>query len=63
MAAKTETKTPKKEEAKVYRFKSDYPALTVASLGVQFIEGYTEVKDLAVARALSTIDGVSLVEE
>ena len=63
MEAKTETKTPKKEEAKVYRFKSDYPALTVASLGVQFIEGYTEVKDLAVARALSTIDGVSLVEE
>lgn len=63
MAAKTETKTPKKKEAKVYRFKSDYPALTVASLGVQFIEGYTEVKDLAVARALSTIDGVSLVEE
>lgn len=48
---------------KAYRFRSEYKALTVASLGVQFRDGEAVTKDVGVARALATIDGVSLVED
>lgn len=48
---------------KVYKFKSAQKFLSVSSLGVQFINGEATVKDLAVARALTTIEGVELVED
>ena len=48
---------------KVYKFKSENPFLSVVSLGVQFINGNASTKDLAVARALARIDGVTLVED
>jgi len=62
---KDETTKPVEDvkPTKVYRFKSAYPALTVASLGVQFRGGYAEVTDVAVARALATIDGVEHIED
>ena len=67
MAKTAETKpaTPAKAEAKakVYKFTSVNPFLTVSSLGVQFRDGKAEVTDLSVARALVTISGVELVEE
>ena len=63
MAAKTTETKAQKSGAKVYRFRSAYPALTVASLGVQFVNGEAEVKDVAVARALATIDGVEHIED
>ena len=52
-----------KEEAKVYKFKSENAFLTVSALGVQFINGVATTTNLAVARALVKIDGVELVEE
>lgn len=57
----TENKEAKQEE-KVYNFTSSNKFLTVASLGVQFINGKASTKDLSVARALATIDGVERVE-
>lgn len=48
---------------KVYAFTSENAYLTVSSLGVQFIDGKATTTDLAVARALATIEGVKLVEE
>lgn len=50
-------------EAKVYKFKSANPFLSVSALGVQFINGVATTTNLAVARALVKIDGVELVEE
>lgn len=48
---------------KVYNFISENKFLTVTSLGVQFIDGKASVTDLAVARALATIDGVQHIED
>lgn len=65
--AKVETKpaTPDKAEAKSksYTFRSENPFLTVSSLKVQFMNGKATVTDVAVARALATIDGVELAED
>lgn len=58
---KAEAKATVKE--KVYNFVCSNKYLTVASLGVQFINGKATVKDLSVARALATIDDVTLVED
>lgn len=58
-----ETKAPTTKAGKVYNFTSSNPFLTVTSLGVQFVAGKASTKDLSVARALVTIDGVELVEE
>lgn len=55
------TKAETKE--KVYNFVSSNKFLTVSSLGVQFVNGKATVKDVEVARALATIDGVTLVED
>ena len=62
------TETPvmeevKQEEAKVYKFKSENPYLTVAFLGVQFRKGKAETTNLEVAKALAKVGGVELVEE
>lgn len=54
---------PKAEKARVYRFTSTNPYLTVAYLGIQFTDGKAETDNLAVARALAKIGGVELVEE
>ncbi len=48
---------------KVYKFTSENPYLSCTSLGVQFIEGKASTQNLAVARALAKIDGVTLVED
>ena len=48
---------------KVYQFKSANPFLSCVALGVQFINGTASTTDLAVARALAKIDGVTLVED
>ncbi len=58
----TQKKAESKTENKVYNFISSNKFLTVASLGVQFIDGKASTDDLEVARALATIDGVELVE-
>ena len=57
-----ETKA-KKAEDKVYKFTSENKYLTCVNLGVQFIDGYASTTNLAVARALTKIEGVSLVED
>ena len=48
---------------KVYRFKSANKYLSCASLGVQFVNGEATTTNLAVARALAKLDGVTLVED
>lgn len=53
----------KQERAKVYRFKSVNPYLTVANLGIQFRDGKAETSNLNVARALAKVGGVELVED
>ena len=63
-----ETKEVKAKESKstpekVYKFKSATKFLSCASLGVQFIDGNASTTNLAVARALAKIDGVTLVED
>lgn len=60
-----ETKTAEKAQAKakVYNFVSSNKYLTVSSLGVQFVNGKATVTDVEVAKALATIDGVTLIEE
>lgn len=50
------------EEENVYNFISSNKFLTVASLGVQFVNGKASTKDITVARALATIYGVERVE-
>lgn len=66
MARKTTTpvqEEPKQETAKVYKFKSENPYLTVGALGIQFRQGRAETSNLNVARALAKVGGVELVEE
>ena len=48
---------------KVYKFKSADKFLSCVALGVQFIDGTASTTNLAVARALAKIDGVTLVED
>ena len=54
---------PKKAEDKVYKFTSENKYLSCVGLGVQFINGYASTTNLAVARALTKIKGVTLVED
>ena len=61
-AKETKVKETKSATEKVYTFKSDNKYLSCASLGVQFINGIATTTNLAVARALAKIDGVTLVE-
>lgn len=66
--AKTEPTKPVEavepvKPVKVYNFISANKFLTVTSLGVQFIDGKASVTDVAVARALATIDGVEHIED
>ncbi len=56
------TEAEAKREEKVYNFTSSNKFLTVASLGVQFVNGKASTKDITVARALATIYGVERVE-
>lgn len=56
------TEAEDKQEEKVYNFTSSNKFLTVASLGVQFVDGKASTKDITVARALATIYGVERVE-
>lgn len=71
MANTTKKETPvegaenKQEQAteKAYKFVSSNKYLTVSSLGVQFVNGKATVTDLEVARALATIEGVTLIED
>ena len=56
------TEAEAKQEEKVYNFTSSNKFLTVASLGVQFINGKASTKDITVARALATLYGVERVE-
>lgn len=67
---KVETKAPEvttdpevTKAKKVHTFISSNKYLTVNSLGVQFVAGKATTEDLEVAKALATIDGVTLVEE
>ena len=56
--------TPEKGTTeKVYKFKSADKFLSCVALGVQFIDGTASTTNLAVARALAKIDGVTLVED
>ena len=58
-----EKKTAKSAAEKVYKFKSANKYLSCVALGVQFINGTASTTNLAVARALAKIDGVTLVED
>jgi hypothetical protein len=58
--------SPEKEtpvQAKLYKFKSENPFLTVAYLGIQFRDGVAETSNLNVAKALAKVGGVELVED
>ena len=55
--------TSEVEQAEVYKFTSENKYLTCVALGVQFVNGYASTTNLAVARALTKIEGVSLVED
>lgn len=61
--AETKTETKATTKAKAYNFVSANKYLTVSSLGVQFVNGKATVTDVEVARALATLDGVTLVED
>lgn len=61
--AETKAETKATTKAKVYNFVSANKYLTVSSLGVQFVNGKATVTDVEVARALATLDGVTLVED
>ena len=61
--AKEKAKETEGTTEKVYQFKSANPFLSCVALGVQFINGTASTTDLAVARALAKIDGVTLVED
>ena len=63
MAEQAKETKAKGNATKVYTFKSANPFLSCVSLGVQFIDGTASTTNLAVARALAKIDGVTLVEE
>lgn len=62
-AKETKAKEPKGTPEKVYTFKSANKFLSCVALGVQFINGTASTTNLAVARALAKIDGVTLVED
>lgn len=62
------TETPvvekaKQEKAKVYKFKSTNPYLTVGNLGIQFRDGVATTSNLEIAKALAKVGGVELVED
>jgi hypothetical protein len=57
------TEKAKKAENKVYKFTSENKYLSCVSLGVQFINGTATTSNLEVARALTKIEGVTLVED
>ena len=59
----TKAKETKSTPEKVYKFKSADKFLSCVALGVQFIDGTASTTNLAVARALAKIDGVTLVED
>jgi hypothetical protein len=61
-AKETKAKETKGTTEKVYKFKSEDKFLSCVALGVQFINGTATTTNLAVARALAKIDGVTLVE-
>lgn len=54
---------PQAAQKKVYKFVSNNKFLTCASLGVQFINGRAETESLEIAKALTHISGVTMVEE
>lgn len=58
-----ETKAKETKRTKVYNFVSEDKFLSCVALGVQFIDGKASTANLAVARALAKIDGVTLVED
>lgn len=58
-----EVKPVEKPKAKVYKFISENKYLTCTSLGIQFDNGVAVTTNLAVAKALSKLDGVKRVEE
>ena len=60
---KKTAKEPKSTPVKVYKFKSANKFLSCVALGVQFLNGTASTTNLAVARALAKIDGVTLVED
>ena len=62
MAEQAKETKAKGATEKVYKFKSADKFLSCAALGVQFINGTASTTNLAVARALAKIDGVTLVE-
>lgn len=61
--AETKAETKATITKKKYNFVSANKYLTVSSLGVQFVNGKATVTDVEVARALATLDGVTLVED
>lgn len=61
--AETKAETKATTAKKKYNFVSANKYLTVSSLGVQFVNGKATVTDVEVARALATLDGVTLVED
>ena len=63
MAEQAKAKETKSTTEKVYKFKSADKFLSCVALGVQFIDGTASTTNLAVARALAKIDGVTLVED
>ena len=60
--AKADVEAKAKAEA-VYKFTSTNKWLSCVALGVQFIDGYASTTDLAVARALAKIEGVTRIED
>lgn len=62
-AKETKAKETKGTTEKVYKFNSADKFLSCVALGVQFIDGTASTTNLAVARALAKIDGVTLVED
>lgn len=63
MAEQTKETKAKSTTEKVYKFKSADKFLSCTALGVQFINGTASTTNLAVARALAKIDGVTLIED
>lgn len=55
--------TKKAATEKVYNFKSVNKFLSCMGLGVQFINGKASTTNLEVAKALTKIDGVELIED
>ena len=62
VAEETVKPTTQEPKAKVYHFKSENPTLTVAYLGIQFVNGKAETSKLEVAKALAKCGGVELID-